>query len=315
MMQPNQPEYNTNQTQPTGNYGQSSSFQTYQPPSNSYLNQYPNQGYQTQTPAYPPQNYYQGQQPAYPYQTGYLPQATNPGAYPASAPRRASKTKTVLLYIVGFILGIVIFAILGLVVSVVLPKQAYPNNSSARQTTPTPRSDAATPTPGGNSNNNDSIPTGFAQFTSKEGRYSVIMPANPFAYIQKFNTPLGSLNVNFFINKAPDTQPGYGAGYGDYPPGTTNGGDAQKSLHSVLAGQESSLKATSTGDEQAVNLNGVPGRTTSYSYSQDGINYVCLTRVYLDGDRFYQVVLVYPVDNKPPDSQIDVFFKSFTITK
>jgi tRNA A-37 threonylcarbamoyl transferase component Bud32 len=251
----------------------------------------------------------------------YYPAPPRPVYPPAPYPVRKSGGGVVATVIVVLVLMLIGG---GVVTALTLKNKAgTPSGASSQSgvTTPgtTPRAGSTTPvaTPGngnnGNGNNNNNgLPAGFARFVSSEGRFSVVMPANPTRGTQQVNTLAGPVTVIAYQGLQASRRASYNVAYNDYPPGALIGVDPQSFLHSVLTSQEQSVAAYNIGDEVDFNNHGVPGRQTSYLFDKNGVTYVNLSQVYLDGDRLYQVILTYVSGNSPADSEVKAFFGSFT---
>ncbi|MBN9390530.1 MAG: protein kinase [Chloroflexi bacterium] len=260
-------------------------------------------------PVAPAPSYYPAQPPRPVYQ---------PVAYPARKSTKGVVTAVIVVLVLMLVGG-------GVATALTLKYKSGTSSGPTTQsgvTTPgtTPRSGAPTPvaTPGSNngnkgSGNNNGAPAGFAKFVSSEGRFSVLMPGNPTRDTEKVNTLAGPVTVVAYQGIQAGKRASYNVAYNDYPPGALTGVDPQNFLHSVLTSQEQSVGAYNIGDEVDFNNHGVPGRQTSYLFDKNGVTYVNLSQVYLDGDRLYQVILTYVSGNSPADSEVTAFFGSFTI--
>jgi len=144
------------------------------------------------------------------------------------------------------------------------------------------------------------------QFVSKEGEFSIKMPAEPDPASQVIDTDLGKVTMHSFSVATNSGNNAYMAMYADYP---TVPGDPAGAVDKAVSGQAESIKGKIVEDKK-VTLNGWPGKTARI----ESADTTFLTAAYMAGNRIYQVIFVTPKGETIP-SDVAEFFASFQITK
>jgi hypothetical protein len=148
-------------------------------------------------------------------------------------------------------------------------------------------------------------------FTSKEGGFRVVMPADPQERTQKLQTPIGPIDLHMYLIDKGDTA--YLATYSDYPENVANQ-DPKQILDGVVDGSIKSSKGELITSKD-IKIGGFPGREYDYKIpipgGQTGLG---RSRVYPVKSRLYQVVYIGTKDKTIPKAADD-YLKSFALTK
>ena len=151
----------------------------------------------------------------------------------------------------------------------------------------------------------DKKPTVFA---SKEGKFTVALPEKPSEKTSKVPTDAGQLELHIFVLDQKDRA--YLVTYSDYPAGTVKD-NADKVLTGVVEGNAKSLKGKVASEEKiTIGKKKYPGR--EIRIEMDDKKGLYRARVYLVGDRLYQVVALGP-DEFAKGKAVDDYLKSFAI--
>jgi hypothetical protein len=151
----------------------------------------------------------------------------------------------------------------------------------------------------------DKKPTVFA---SKEGKFTVAMPEKPSEKTSKIPTDLGQLELHIFI--VDQKERAYLVTYSDYPAGTVKD-NADKILTGVVEGNAKSLKSKVASEEKiTIGKKKHPGREIKIEMPDKKGLY--RARIYLVGDRLYQVVALGP-EEFAKGKEVDEYLKSFAV--
>ena len=148
-------------------------------------------------------------------------------------------------------------------------------------------------------------------FTSPDGDFSVLLPAEPTASSQDQSLPDGT-TVQLEAWQTPLGDAGaYTVARLALPEGAVIDTAAllQSAQDQALAGVGGTLTS-----EQPIDLDGIPGREFSATVSQGGVEGTLVQRVYLAGNTLYQVNFAGEGDRSFTDPELAPFFESFTIT-
>lgn len=159
-------------------------------------------------------------------------------------------------------------------------------------TAPATRGTAATPT----ISITPIINYDFKPFISNEGGFSVLMPGAPNQKKQSVITTAGLLDLYLFTVELENDTTAYLATYVDYPENVVKTSNSDEVLSNVRDGQLDSQKGRLLS-ERFVAIGQYPGRELEIETAS---NYV-RGRIYLVGTRLYQVLAVYPLDQRPAD--------------
>ncbi len=143
---------------------------------------------------------------------------------------------------------------------------------------------------------------GWLTFTSPEKDFSVRMPFAPKSQSQDISTPLGIIKARMFLCEA---SPAYVVCCSDYPAEKMQATDPQQVLDGAARGVKGKLLA-----RKAIQLGSHPGRDLEFAAGDLRIR----NRLYLVGNRLYQVQVVYPaVGNYRAD--VERFVTSFRLLR
>jgi hypothetical protein len=145
-------------------------------------------------------------------------------------------------------------------------------------------------------------------FTSKEGKFTVAVPEKPSSKTSKVPSDAGPIEVHMFVVDQKDRA--YIMSYNDYPPASV--GNAEKMMNTVIEGNAKSLKGKVVADEKiTIGKKNHPGRAITIEIGGDK-KQIYKARVYLVGNRLYQVVALGP-DDFAESKIVEDYLKSFTI--
>ena len=164
-------------------------------------------------------------------------------------------------------------------------------------TTPSAASAPSVPTAGGEG----------VTYTSPEGDYSAVFPAQPAEQRQDQPLPDGSA-VELMIVGAEGADRFMATSRGQYPEGTVL--DVPVALDGAQEQAIANVQGTLI-DGQDVELQGRPGRQFSASFTSNGEAGTLLQRVYFDGPVIYQVLVTGAGELTFEDPEIAAFFDSF----
>ena len=147
----------------------------------------------------------------------------------------------------------------------------------------------------------------WREFSSKEGRFSVLVPDTPSEQTQNLNTGVGAIDLHFFIVEQDGFQ--YLVSYNDYPAAMAREADADK----VLDGARDGVVANVQGrllNEVKVWLADYPGRELRIRIPEG--RQAMRTRLYFVGNRLYQVGVLSAEDSAAAD-EVSKFLNSFKL--
>ena len=147
----------------------------------------------------------------------------------------------------------------------------------------------------------------WKEFSSKEGRFSVLVPGTPSEQTQNLDTGVGAIDLHFFIVEQDGFQ--YLVSYNDYPDAMVREADADK----VLDGARDGVVANVQGrllNEVKVWLADYPGRELRIRIPEG--RQTMRTRLYFVGNRLYQVGVLSAEDSAAAD-EISKFLNSFKL--
>ncbi len=127
-------------------------------------------------------------------------------------------------------------------------------------------------------------------FDASEGGFRVTLPGRPVRGQEVLTTPAGPLESITYTYATPDGQVSYGINYADYPAAVARSTDPERIIESARDALVGKLRGR-VRDERRITLDGAPGREVDIELA-DG-RYV-RARIYLAGQRQYQVVAVTP---------------------
>ncbi len=165
--------------------------------------------------------------------------------------------------------------------------------------------EAAAAAPGGGS--------AWQDFDCPEAACTMQFPSKPTKEVREIKTVLGKQKLAIYAVELEQGRLAYLFSFTDYPPGFGKLATPEKALDGAREGM---LKAVSGKlvREEKIKIDGFPGRYLVYSGQQDNQTYTGNAKVYLVGDRLYQLqVLGFP--GAFNQANADKFFKSFKRVK
>jgi hypothetical protein len=131
----------------------------------------------------------------------------------------------------------------------------------------------------------ENLPAGWIVYTSKEGGFSVALPAKPAASKQRVATATGHLDVHLFIVETKDDA-AYVVSYSDLPAAEIKAGTAQKRLDHARDGAVDNARGK-LRTEKKIELAGFPGRELIIETDKD---VVIKMRIIAAKRRLYQTM-------------------------
>jgi hypothetical protein len=145
----------------------------------------------------------------------------------------------------------------------------------------------------------------------KGGKFSVALPDKPTEKTNKLKTDTGEVEVHMFLLDLKDRV--YLVSYNDYPADSV-GTKVESVLDGVVEGNAKAIKGKVVSSERIkFGKKEYPGRDIRIEFGGEKKN-IYRARVYLVGDRLYQVVALGP-DEFTKSKEVDEYFKSFAITE
>lgn len=150
----------------------------------------------------------------------------------------------------------------------------------------------------------------WKQYTSTEGRFTVLMPGTPKTERQTQNTQLGPINIQAFAVARQQESVAYIVAYSDFPNNFVQKANIQKLLDGARDG---ALRAAQGKllSQRNISLNGYPGREFEFV---NPVGLITKNRMYLVNGRLYQVIVVTKQDTQKYLSRsIAGFLNSFKL--
>ena len=149
-------------------------------------------------------------------------------------------------------------------------------------------------------------------FTSKEGKFSVAFPGKPKEATKDADSAAGKLSFTRFTYEDGDT--GLLVIYCDYPPKLRKEKGAEKILDDARDGCVEKAKGKLTDEKKrTIGKDKEPGRELLIQLPDEGKPYF-RSRMYLVGDRLYQVIVVGP-EKYATGKDADAFLDSFKLAE
>lgn len=142
-----------------------------------------------------------------------------------------------------------------------------------------------------------------------DGASSISMPGTPSEETQSVQTPAGDIDVHTFVFEQKEVA--YSIIYSDFPDALIAARDTEKMLDGARDGAISSVKGTLKA-ETKITLEEFPGREVKIE-APDG-KHTVISRVYLVGNRLYQVAVAMPKED-PSSDDVAKFFSSFKLLR
>ena len=146
------------------------------------------------------------------------------------------------------------------------------------------------------------------RYTSPEGRYSILLPAQPKLSTQPSTAPDGR-QMTQYMAMVPDGSGMLMVAYFDYP------GDVAFNLDKARDGMVNSINGTLL-DEHSMSLGGAPGRQVKISARSDqGLEFIDRARFYDVKPRVYVLQCLTPksIDSAALAEKCERFFDSFRV--
>jgi hypothetical protein len=150
---------------------------------------------------------------------------------------------------------------------------------------------------------------GWITYNSAEGRYHVLLPAEPKLSTQESATADGQKFLQYMASvQQPDVI--YQIGYFDHVAGTVFSADRARD------GMVSAVKGTIVS-ERTITLDGNPGRELKVAAKLENTDYVLLTKFWDTESRVYVLQVVFPKsgESEAINAKAARYFDSFQIVK
>ncbi len=144
---------------------------------------------------------------------------------------------------------------------------------------------------------------------SKEGKFSVTLPDKPAEKTNKVKTDVGELDLHSFLVDQNDRA--MVVMYSDYPAGSVGAANADKVLAGCIEGNVKSLKGKLASEEK-ITTGKAKHVGREIRIEMPDKKGIYRARLFLVGDRLYQVVALGP-DDFAKGKAVDAFLNSFAI--
>jgi hypothetical protein len=145
-------------------------------------------------------------------------------------------------------------------------------------------------------------------FKSEAGKFSVWLPGKPRANSKTFTGPAGKAQANVFSVDQGDR--GYSVGYTDYPPISMTDDDREFLLDKIRDGGAAAVQGRVTAETKiTIGKNKLDGRDFYFEHHGK----VSRGRIFLKGNRLYQLVASGPSKEWMASAAVTKFFDSFAI--
>jgi hypothetical protein len=148
----------------------------------------------------------------------------------------------------------------------------------------------------------------FQSFTSDKGSFSVKFPGTPTTTAQKNTVGGFQIDTNLFLVTLNSGSVTYLVSYSDYPTEITSNQTPDQALNNARDGQVASVQGKILSDKSLTKDN-IFGKEIEISSTSNYIR----TRIYISGQRLYQLVVVYPEATKSL-GDIQTFLDSFALS-
>ncbi len=202
------------------------------------------------------------------------------------------------------------FKILSSIIAATLVLSGYPV-VEARQAKPQPRTNTTVPARQSKPRTTKPVKSTWKRFTSRDGRFSVVLPFTPRKTTQTQKTHMGEIQIQSFIVAPPNQEVAYVVAYNDFPYSYGQEDNAQLILNDA---QNLAVRTTDSKlvRQQNITWNGNPGRQLEY-VKPGGI--ITKHRMYLVNGRLYQVMVTTTEEQqKTLSGSINGFLNSFRVT-
>jgi hypothetical protein len=150
----------------------------------------------------------------------------------------------------------------------------------------------------------------WKEFTSEEGRFSILLPRTPRQTVETVDTPVGEIDEYAFTVIHGNIT--YIASYSDYPRNVLTS-DPQAILdafrNSAVASVEGKLL-----NERSISIDGYLGRELKIKIADDADTAIVRLRIYLVGNRLYYIYTLAP-EERASSPSVDKFLDSFKLVR
>jgi hypothetical protein len=151
---------------------------------------------------------------------------------------------------------------------------------------------------------------GWEKFNSPEGRFNILMPAKPEQKVKEVDSPVGKQTL--YTYSVLNNTGYFGVTYGDYPVEPNSAAQKETVLDRIT--KSLAARGAEMIGEKKITLAGHPGREFTVDKNIQGTDVVYNWRIYLVGQRLYQLAVVTPKANAgSPD--VAKFLTSFELSK
>jgi hypothetical protein len=148
----------------------------------------------------------------------------------------------------------------------------------------------------------------WREFTSEEGRFSILVPRTPRETTETVETPVGEIDEHSFIVIHGSIT--YIASYSDYPQNVLTS-DPQAVLDAFRNSAVTSVDGKLLS-ERSISINGYLGRELKIKIADDSDTAIVRLRIYLVGNRLYYIYTL-ALEERASSSSIDKFLNSFKL--
>ncbi|MBN1811315.1 MAG: hypothetical protein JXA14_05735 [Anaerolineae bacterium] len=151
----------------------------------------------------------------------------------------------------------------------------------------------------------------WKEFTSEEGRFSILLPRTPRQTTETVDTPVGEIDErSFTVIHGSIT---YIVSYSDYPQNVLSAGDPQAILDSFSDSAVTSIEGKLLS-ERSISLDGYLGRELKIKIADDSDTAIAQIRIYLVGNRLYYIYTLAP-EERASSPSVDKFLNSFKLVR
>jgi hypothetical protein len=156
----------------------------------------------------------------------------------------------------------------------------------------------------------------WEKLREEAGNFTVSVPGKPVKHTQTVDTEVGKVDAIYYLVELQEGQIVYAAAYNDYPKDFAQNADVEAVLDGVRNGNIKPHNGTVI-DESKIKLDGYPGREYTFKgkLGGDGEPINGHVRLFLVGNRLYQLIVLSSADTPAPKEDIGRFFFSFDRTK
>lgn len=151
----------------------------------------------------------------------------------------------------------------------------------------------------------------WQETTSKSGRFQAAFPNQPVHFTRNVKTDQGPIAAHFVMAQSNGGRVAFGVTYSDYPVAHVRNAGAGTILEHVQGGVLRPF-AGKLAHEKEIRHAGAPGREFRFTSTSGGQVTHGTWRVYLVGNRLYQLMVIGVGQQIDADS-VDKFFASFRV--